>query len=107
MVRDRGKSEEKGRRGKAERSRARTVEAEKPAACRRGRDRNRTFEDGVGKGAKRNKDARKRANILAHGTFPHGVFTTFIATTKTQHLKEHLYNVRAAPSLGETKLIRG
>lgn len=106
-VRDRDRSEEKGRRRKTERSGALTGEGEKPGDCRRGRAGNRMFGEDVGRRAKRNKDARKRANILAPGTFPHGVFTTFIATTKTQHLKEHLYNVRAAPRVGEAKLIRG
>lgn len=61
----------------------------------------------MGKGAKRNKDGRKRANMFAQGKFPHGVFTTFIATTNIQHLKENLRNVRAAARLGEAKLTRG
>lgn len=55
---------------------------EKPGDRRRGGGGNGMFTEGVGKGANRNKDGRKRANIFAQGRFSHRVFTTLIATTK-------------------------
>lgn len=37
--------------------------------------------EGAGKRAERNAAGRKGANTFAQGRFPHGAFTTFIATT--------------------------